>query len=1049
MKLLSAEKIMLVSKADVKQAMRLLEERVNGSGSHAHQSTTRAVLAHMRHCLWQLACNVHSLSTALEVFSLHTWPDLRRALSKSQPSSSSSSSLVSGSSSSSTSQASAKTKVSSSTSTTTASSPIVPTEELLQHTFAALLRMHDGLILITSGECRHEADRQYALRTASNSHPSRLGGGESSNSKSTHGGKNATTTNSTATVTSAAVRRDGYTRLYKSEHVYNGASWDEWHDPENGLKHRLVQATGQSWTSLMRAPPKQKQDEGSSEGRRRPSGPNVEDLVNRIESEIRRLEDDFRALRERVEHGLVPPLRDALGCAAVTVKVSFACKLERLEVRAPAARYRFECQRRGRAFQLRDRVLPPNASRDDWEKFLGFSPHRGAATKAAILPFHPVPQRPTHPPPRKKRRVIEDSDDDDVGEGDAVDTPEEQPLSTKQSGRPAPALSGAAESSASAAAIVGVDASAASFTGLVVQQRVGAPPPEPPTPSRKAAPDNGEHLQASVHQIKAALGVSAQALEASHQVLEDEEAEASREAQAIDDEYADGDDTFHENWSLQYRKLNKQLERALRQPSVDDDTLWELRDCVRQAAMAAGNQCLWSPHHPGRDDCDGGRDAQRQRRIDLENALFFFDTAQRLVQDQHDLHQLMTGKGDPSHSTSSSDDDSSLLFQRNLHLLHAQAHVNAGIAWVELYRCVRRRSSWAKRARQQFDRAERCLGIVPTLTPESSDGAAASSSSIDALLDQLKAQELRLLAVRWRGMLLWSTGDREQALDVLQAAADASVAPSLMELEHLECGEAILKVWAESYHAGVTIADLVLGALEEATVAQIREKQPQFDQLLQQAGVAVASATNKSRSLHGMVEEKASSLLSGQEFLEEFSILNETALQQSLRDSQEWWQRKVAVATKTIGPSSRDVPAGRNDLSVEGPIASDDEGDDDHRPRKNSSVVGAAPLRFVVYGSAPFPYKPRRKRVQFGGGRSNLRTTAPVPRDRRRPLQSSEPLRQYRRWGDELLPQVQDENGNWVPKLSYPAIAPEMPPDIQARLGIIQQLGRNNGPSPR
>ena len=43
---------------------------------------------------------------------------------------------------------------------------------------------------------------------------------------------------------------------------------------------------------------------------------------------------------------------------------------------------------------------------------------------------------------------------------------------------------------------------------------------------------------------------------------------------------------------------------------------------------------------------------------------------------------------------------------------------------------------------------------------------------------------------------------------------------------------------------------------------------------------------------------------------------------------------------------------------------------------------------------------------------------------------------QYRKWGDERFPQRVDERGNVIPIIPFPAIAPEMPPEI---LAIVQR----------
>jgi hypothetical protein len=135
-----------------------------------------------------------------------------------------------------------------------------------------------------------------------------------------------------------------------------------------------------------------------------------------------------------------------------------------------------------------------------------------------------------------------------------------------------------------------------------------------------------------------------------------------------------------------------------------------------------------------------------------------------------------------------------LLFQRNLQLLKGQAHANAGIALVEQYR-LKRKSNKILHAMQQFDSAHQCVKALETLAQQD------ASDSIDVVLDKLKSKELEFLTCRWRGMLLWIKGDRQQAMRCLQDIASASMAVE-EESDKEECVEAKLKILTESYPGG-------------------------------------------------------------------------------------------------------------------------------------------------------------------------------------------------------------------------------------------------------
>ena len=89
-------------------------------------------------------------------------------------------------------------------------------QSILEHYFINYLRSRDGLVLLTSGECRHPGDSKKAQS-------------KKASFRSSFG------TDSTA-------RCDGYTALFRAEGGYSGTGWDEFYDEHLGARTRLVDA---------------------------------------------------------------------------------------------------------------------------------------------------------------------------------------------------------------------------------------------------------------------------------------------------------------------------------------------------------------------------------------------------------------------------------------------------------------------------------------------------------------------------------------------------------------------------------------------------------------------------------------------------------------------------------------------------------------------------------------------------------------------------------------------------------------------------------------
>jgi len=98
-------------------------------------------------------------------------------------------------------------------------------QEILKHFFLQYIHLRDGVILLTSGECRHTADAVLARSSSSSSRctfPSQL--------------TNPIHSSASTDAGTSGKRNDGYTQLYSSNCGYSGYGWDEFHNEDIGIK---------------------------------------------------------------------------------------------------------------------------------------------------------------------------------------------------------------------------------------------------------------------------------------------------------------------------------------------------------------------------------------------------------------------------------------------------------------------------------------------------------------------------------------------------------------------------------------------------------------------------------------------------------------------------------------------------------------------------------------------------------------------------------------------------------------------------------------------
>ena len=291
-----------------------------------------------------------------------------------------------------------KTSSGSSSSSSSSSSEQVA---LLQHFLVQCLRLHDGKMLLVSGECRHPGDIRLAKKKHTQ-YPSQL-------ALQTH-------------------RPDGYTKLYNAPGGYSGYGWDEFHDPEVGIRTRLLEALERYSKQKKRKSQSQIANYLTDHG-----GQLLESLLDQHESEMNVIKAGFNALKDRVPRDLKQKFMTTAPSKTVKVVFTLYDKMEKLQVG------NIVLERHGDAFQVNDTqgALPNGYKAQDWSRVMAL-PQSTATAKTANSSTrrnNPDSQSSTSNNKsvkpanganggKKRRRVIlEDSSDDEEIDKDTAGPP--------------------------------------------------------------------------------------------------------------------------------------------------------------------------------------------------------------------------------------------------------------------------------------------------------------------------------------------------------------------------------------------------------------------------------------------------------------------------------------------------------------------------------------------------------------------------------------------------------------------------------------------------
>jgi hypothetical protein len=758
---------------------------------------------------------------------------------------------------------------------------------ILQHAMENFIRMSDGLVLLTSGECRHPFDIQ-----------------------------NAQTTKFPSKLSTLKERQDGYTCLYKADAIYSGFGWDEFCNESVGIQARLVALLGR----YIKSPWDYLERKGKTQL--------LESLLDQQELAVKELQQQVQDLKKVMMTDIKLELRPK--------KASFVTqdKMERLVI---ATEKQTIClERRADNFRIKQRsILPNDYTRSrDW-KILSLRLENKTITNAEAANGK-----------RKRRLVIEDSDSDD--DGAAIEKKSKKILDTRNA----------------------TDA-IQQTTGLVVRIETSISKTE---------------TEDSLIAIKTQMGVDVKGLEASREELEKENNQEKGTTECQEDKT---------------NKLKRILERVLSRQDVDDNEVWDARECLRQSYMELGNELLFY-------------------RRNYEKALESFQHAKKLVKQQEVSHHRTA-------RNANDDTFESRYIYRNLLFLSGRATVNVGITLVE----------WARNekkgiAKRKASQAITELRSVEKLASEMRRQAETdkhqarvhSSEWREAMVDSLRSDQLESLACRWMGLSLWLSFQEKEAISVLEHASSFFVSNRKPRSELIP---PMLELAAECIYATCTLMDLACSKMEQLP----RSENDKGDEYL----TKVKGSLQRYAEIVGRLEQIVSLDQSWSTMVQVFQQDNEISssklVLENLAEIQGWWQtKKMKLSAKTsIAPRLSSILP-RLDLFPGGAMNKSPE-----------------PTAHIMLSEGR-----RRKQKQAGGNfrsqdlssSNNAVYALASDESKGRKL----PLR-FRKWGDDLLynrAETDDSRRNkdgdafdTIKKkavLVYPSIAPPLPAEFSHLVGF-------------
>mmetsp|Transcript_27308 Transcript_27308/g.74694 ORF Transcript_27308/g.74694 Transcript_27308/m.74694 type:complete len:833 (+) Transcript_27308:49-2547(+) len=486
----------------------------------------------------------------------------------------------------------------------------------------------------------------------------------------------------------------------------------------------------------------------------------------------------------------------------------------------------------------------------------------------------------------------------------------------------------------------------------------------------------------SVSAIKSQVGVNTHDLEQAREILEEEGTKTKR---VLEEE--------------KVFRLEKILNRVLARDEIDENEVWDARECLRFACMEAGNKYLW--------------DSQLGC---VEKAIEYFEKAKKMVELQQNSQQL-------------AGNESSLFVRLNLFYLHGQAAVNVGISLVDA--CHRKLSIPRVKMTRAIEELKRAKELMMNLRRLARNAyqSSSSTSANEATSYILKSKQLESLACRWMGRGLWLISEEKKAIASFEEAwllLDDEVLRKMQQNAYSE--DDILDLFAEAIYATCDLADRCFSKLKEVDhpTSSCQDK-----------GYEILNVFTRALNRHvGIIKsiEQFSCPVWTKHFRVEYDIASAEDVTIYRNEIMNWW--KGRCDNKIDDGDSR----GNTQIRVQR--------QDPSLSTTNVTLSSNQPPTEYIFSSTCHKMKrreQRRERLRAGkNGRNHsqgakMEALHALSNDalHYRPL----PPLKFRKWGDELLiaeQQNTDKHNCSVSSgetgfvcLRYPSIAPPLPKEFQ------------------
>ena len=488
--------------------------------------------------------------------------------------------------------------------------------------------------------------------------------------------------------------------------------------------------------------------------------------------------------------------------------------------------------------------------------------------------------------------------------------------------------------------------------------------------------------------IKNQLGINSYDLEQSREILEGEDANTKR--------------IFEQEKVI---RLENILKRVLSRHEVDENEVWDARECLRYAYMEAGNKYLWD----SRIGC-------------VDRAIDNFEKAKQIVEIQQKSQKDL------------SNGDTASLIHLNLIYLQAQAIVNIGISLIDS--CNRKMTTSKAKVSRAIDELKSALSLMEKLRKLAEKSGKLSSNVTESISYVLKSKQLESLARRWMGRGFWMISQQKKAIAAFEKASEIFNDAMLKKWHtNSDFQDDILEVAAEAIYSTCDLADRCNSRIEnyEYQSSLSREKD---NEMLETANRALTRHIEISESI-----ERYYCSFRAKHFRVEYDISSVDDVR-SYRDEiiRRWKDR----SNKESG----------------GALSAKDHG---HFPLKRSELL--TPSTNVMQASNQKQINPifstdrskkRRYQSQQKGSNGTKRNRenndygystsidAVHALSNESLLHQPRPPIKYRKWGDEILiaqqqeAKAKDSNGAISGEsctsslvLAYPSIAPPIPIEFQ------------------